>query len=381
MRIAHVCATFPPYCGGTGNVCYHQARELMRCGFDVQVFTRAIRGVPLHEEGEGFGIQRLHPVIDYGNSAFLPGLTSSLKSFDVIHLHYPFYGGETAALAAKLNRVPLVITYHQDVLLGGWAGLLETFLRFSLEKATLRSARRVMFTSMDYYEHSQGRELLSGQEWAVREMPNAVDVERFHPDSRKQSFLSRIEWTDDPFVVLLVAGLDRAHSFKGVEIFLSALRCLPEDVVGVVVGEGELREKYELIARHEGLERRAFFAGRVPEGELAGYYAGADVTVLPSTQRGEAFGPVLLESMACGTPVIASNLSGVRTVVEDEVDGFMVEPKQVEGLTEKVLILKQDKHLRIEMGVRGRRKVVERYAWDKVIPDLIGIYYDVVDGR
>jgi len=117
---------------------------------------------------------------------------------------------------------------------------------------------------------------------------NAVDVERFHPDSRKQSFLSRIEWTDDPFVVLLVAGLDRAHSFKGVEIFLSALRCLPEDVVGVVVGEGELREKYELMRGMKGLNGGHSLRRRVPEGELRDITAGADVTGccrLPSRRR------------------------------------------------------------------------------------------------
>ena len=88
MRIAHVTATFPPYWGGTGNVCYYNARELSRRGHEVHVFTAGVKDAPAEEKMEGVFVHRLKPLIQFGNAFFIPGLVK-LKRFDIIHLHYP----------------------------------------------------------------------------------------------------------------------------------------------------------------------------------------------------------------------------------------------------------------------------------------------------
>jgi len=142
LKIALVTATFPPYRGGTGNVCFHNARELARRGHEAHVFTAALPGAPAHETIEGVVVHRLRPLARAGNAPLLPALSWRLRGFDVIHLHYPFFGGEITALAAKLSRAPLVITYHQDVLLSGVAGLLERLLRRTVGRLALRSATR-----------------------------------------------------------------------------------------------------------------------------------------------------------------------------------------------------------------------------------------------
>ena len=87
MRIAQVVATFPPYRGGTGNVCYHNARDLARRGHDVHVFTMARDGVSTREVLDGMTVHRLRPLARLGNAAALPRLTRALRGFDLIHLH------------------------------------------------------------------------------------------------------------------------------------------------------------------------------------------------------------------------------------------------------------------------------------------------------
>jgi len=107
---------------------------------------------------------------------------------------------------------------------------------------------------------------------------------------------------------------------------------------------------------------------------MSHYYRLAQVTVLPSVTMGEAFGLVLLESMACGTPVIASNLPGVRSVVRDGVDGFLVAPGDAEELGRKMRVLLDDSSQRRAMGKAGRDKVVERYSWEHIGARLAVIY-------
>jgi glycosyltransferase involved in cell wall biosynthesis len=330
-------------------------------------------------------VHRLRPLVQVGNAPVLPQLLRVLGGFDVIHLHYPFYGGEFTALAAKLYRTPLVVTYHQDVFLSGLMGVLEKLLRHSMGRFTLRTADRLLFTSRDYGQASYVSPMLRGREQAIGELPNGVDSRKFtpvHPLSLaaapKMLLRERYRLADGDKVALLVAGLDRAHYFKGVNIFLQALGELPPTVKGVIVGDGELRQEYEATAKRLGMAERLFFAGRVTDEALPHYYRFADVTVLPSVTMGEAFGLVLLESLASGTPVIASNLPGVRTVVAAGQDGFLVQPGNVADLASKLTtLLALPAHERAERGLMGRRKVKKRYSWQRIGRQLEAIYEEL----
>ena len=174
---------------------------------------------------------------------------------------------------------------------------------------------------------------------------------------------------------MLVAGLDVPHYFKGVELFIQAVLELPAIVKGLIVGDGNLRSTYEQQVHKLDGENRILFAGRVSDAELPDYYRLADVTVLPSLTMGEAFGLVLVKSMACGTPVIASNLPGVRTVVDDGRDGYLVQPGDRADLqTGLNRILSLPSAARQAMGAAGRRKVEQHYTWAKAGERLETIY-------
>jgi glycosyltransferase involved in cell wall biosynthesis len=363
LRIAHVTATFPPYRGGTGNVCFHNARELAARGHEVHVFTAAGPNAPARELLAGVQVHRLRPIVRVGNAPVLPGLLAALRGFDVVHLHYPFFGGELSALAARLRSTPLFITYHQDVLLHGAMGVAERVLRHTIGRTALRSADRVFFTSRDYGQASYVQPLLRGRDGHIGEVPNGVDVEAFTPGAPTAALQHAIGPQQGDKVALLVAGLDRAHYFKGVPVFLEALAGLPPNMKGVIVGDGDLRAEYERMAAGLCLDARVTFAGRVADADLPDYYRLADVTVLPSTTMGEAFGLVLVESMACGTPVIASSLPGVRTVVQHGRNGLLVPPGDAAALSRAIARICADMRVHDAMGIAGRAAAVARYSW------------------
>ena len=367
MKLAIVTATFPPYRGGTGNVAYHHARLMHERGHQVTVFTAA------YHQGGGptfpFRVDYLKPVFRMGNAPFTPDLSGKLAGFDVIHLHYPYiFGAELTCWAARRRHQPVVITYHNDLIaakLRGW--LFKEYTKW-LQPRILRSAALIMATSADYAEHSFLKNV-PGIE--VRSVPNGVDVDRFVPGQgmRPKGVPSGSPWA------LFVGALDKAHFFKGLQVLMQAVQSLADWHL-VVVGDGELRPWYVEQAESIGVGDRIHWMGPVEEQGLVGLYQGATVTVLPSTTTGEAFGLVLAESMACGTPVIASDLPGVRSVVPvKEGMGWLAAAGDVADLARVLRGVQQGG--KALAGPSVRRWATERYNWQKVGAGLEEIYRSV----
>lgn len=380
MRIAHVTATFPPHYTGTGMVCYHNALGLARLGHEVTVFT-ADDAPADHVDPREITVRRLPILFRFGNAPFLPQLVR-LEGFDLVHLHYPFYfGSEMIFYRSLAGGPPYVVTYHQDVLFQGALRYPERVHHRLLGRRILARAAKVLATSLDYAHSSRLTDLLRARPGAVGEMPNGVDVGRFQAATDGSSVRDRYSLAQDR-VILFVGALDRAHYFKGVHVLLQALaRMAGNHTRLLVVGEGDLRKEYQRQAVELGLGERVVFCGRVPDEDLPAHYAATDLVVLPSTTMGEAFGVVLLEAMASGKPVVASNLPGVRSVVQDGQDGFLAEPGNAEDLAAKIGWLLNDAKRRQEMGRKGRNKVEERYDWPRLIPRLVETYRVVLEAE
>ena len=382
MKIAHVTATFPPYAGGTGNVAYYNARVLASRGHDVHVFTAMLKTSPDEQTLDGIAVHRLKPWLRYGNAPLLPTLFSQISGFDIIHLHMPFYGGiELLHLLRQQRDTALIITHHQDVKLTGVANIVSTIHDRFIGLEVMSRADRVCFTSLDYAQTSHFTPHLEIRNIKATALPNGVDTSRFAVKPYPERLSEHYQIEDNKFKVLVVGVLDRAHYFKGVTHLLDAIARLENpDVLVFIVGEGELRETYQEHAAKIGLQDVAHFPGFVPDEELPDYYRMADVTVLPSTTPGEAFGLVLLESMACGTPVIASDMPGVRTVVSPPVDGFLFPPgdvKELSDILQTMILLAPE--AREQMGCAGRKKVVREYDWNRIGDILESLYMEVLD--
>ena len=311
----------------------------------------------------------------------MPALVRWASRFDLVHLHYPFYfGAELIWLAWRLFRVPYVVSYHNDVELAGHLRFLTPRHHALIGQRILSDARRLVFTTIDYGRSSYAADLVERP--TTDEVPNGVDTERFHPGVDGSSVRERYSLTAEDCCVLFVGGLDRPHYFKGVNVLLDALGRLPNPHIQlIIVGEGELRTGFERRAAALGLSSRVHFAGRASDDELPTYYAAADLLVLPSVTRGEAFGLVLLEAMACGRPVVASDLPGVRHVVKTTGGGELVRAGDPEALAAAISRLESNTGLREALGRRSRAAVEQNYSWPGIAERLEAMYDAVVDDR
>jgi glycosyltransferase involved in cell wall biosynthesis len=384
MRIAYVTGTFPPYFGGVGNVCYFSAIDLMKLGNDVTILTS--NGYKeKFEYPNGLKVQKLKTPFQIGKSPFIPGLFRiSAKNFDVVHLHHPFYfGSEITYLNSRLRNYRYVITYHMDIPFNSPNKMLRPLLKVydtSVNRRIVKRANKIIVTSMDYALHSRMKGIFNERKDDVIEIPIGVDLDRFYPTSKNKRVLQEYSIRDDEKIVMFVGALDTQHYFKGVDILLEAFSKMDKDETKLfIVGEGNLKPSYINLAKQLKVDKKTVFTGRIEN--LAAFYSIADVVVLPSIDTSEAFGLVLVEAMASGKAVVASNLPGVRTVVDDDYNGFLVEPRNADKLSSRIQVLLNDDGLRKRFGLRGRKKAVEKYSWYKIALQLNEVYLKVIDEK
>ena len=304
-----------------------------------------------------------HTGFRFGHGGYIYALDHLVRDADIVHLHYPFFGtaGRIASLKRKGKIKKLVMTLHMDAAATGLKGFIFDLHRKLFQRRVLDAADVLIASSSDYARHS------SFAPWADRviELPFGVDEQRFVPALDRDAFR--------PFTVLFVGGMDRAHSFKGVAVLLEAISRVP-NIKAKLIGDGNLRSSYESLAHRLSISDRVSFLGKLSSEELPAAYQSSDVLVLPSLLGAEAFGLVALEAQSSGIPVIASDLPGVRTVVADGESGILVPSGDVEALADAILRLESDKELRANMGIAGRKRVLDRFTWSRHVQELLEIY-------
>lgn len=379
MRIAQIVSTFPPYMAGTGNVCLHNSLELAKLGHDVTVFTSKYPDED-YQYPDSIKVVRFKPFFRIGNAPFMPQLMK-LPKFDIVHLHYPFvFGAELVLLNSLVKRNVFVITYHQDLLFKGFLRYLVEGYNEVMGNLVLSKARKILAPSLDYLASSSVKHMMRRRKRDIIELPNGVDTDRFKPGIDCNEIRSNYK-LDDKKVVLFVGALDKAHLHRRVDILIQAFSKIDnQKTVLIIVGEGGLKQYFQNLARDSGIWDKVIFTGRILNEDLPRYYALCDLLVLPST-RVEIFGLVLVEAMACGRPVIASNLPGVRTVVDNSKNGFLVNPGDIDELASKIQYLLEHKDLREEFGKEGRKKVEAKYSWSQIGRQLETTYQAVLGNK
>ena len=372
MKIAEVASTFPPYKGGMGAVAYYNAWALATLGHRVTVFTPRYQSRSLGNDEYPFAVERLYPWFKYGNSGILPQLVWKLWSYDLIHLHYPFFGGAEIIYALdKVKDIKLVVTYHMDVV---GSGLLSKFFKWHTNyilPRILDRADKIIVTSWDYAKNSVLKDRLAAEPERFAEIPCGVNHLVFKPRYRDKDLLTKYDLYDKQ-IVLFVGALDKPHYFKGVNILIQAINKLNDndDFRVLIVGDGDLRHGYESLAKNLGLGKKVIFLGKVEDHILPKLYNLADICVLPSIDKSEAFGIVALEAMSSGTPVIASDLAGVRSVVSKKETGLLVKPGSVQNLADMIQLLLKNPRLARQYGQAGRQRVLDLYTWEKIGENL-----------
>ncbi len=365
MKIAQVTSTFPPYMSGTGTASYFYALELAKLGNDVTVFTSNYPNIS-YTYPSIIKVLRFNYFFKFGNAPFIPQLFG-IKKYDVIHLQYPFFfGAELVYIISKIRRIPYVISYHNDTYANGFKGIYFKIYRKTIMKMIFNDASKIFTSSLDYAEHSFLNYLLDKRENKVIEIPYGVDTAIFDSKINSDEVKQKYDLNDKK-IILFVGGLDRPHFFKGLEYLLTAFqRVNDKNLRLLIIGDGDLKEHYQQLTQLNGIESQVIFVGNVTNEDMPKYYSACDLFVLPSITMGESFGIVLIEAMAMGKPVIASNLPGVRTVVDDGYNGFLVEPKDIDMLASKIKQVLYDPDMCAMLGNNGLKKVKEVYTWDSI---------------
>jgi D-inositol-3-phosphate glycosyltransferase len=214
-------------------------------------------------------------------------------------------------------------------------------------------------------------------------VPPGIDLATFQPLDRTEA---RRKIGYGPGRLLLFVG--RLERLKGVDVAIKALALLRDrdhdDLRLIVLGEdvrdGDESEKERLkaVATSLGVRDRVDFLGSVAHHELPYFYAAADAVVMPSYS--ESFGLVALEAQACGRPVVASGVSGLRSVVRDEVSGYLIDGHDPALYAERIGRLLADPELAQQMGLRGRL-LAQRFSWTRTADRLEELFENVIESR
>jgi D-inositol-3-phosphate glycosyltransferase len=374
-------------------------RELGRMGIHVDVFTRSQdEHVPHVLHDLGYGNRVVHvpagpevPVAKRELPNYIPQFVDGIKAFaaekgihyDIIHSHYWMSGLAAESLSDAWGGVPIVHMFHT---LGEMKNRIaqsdnerENPERIAGERRVLACADRVIVATLA--ELTQLRFLYKASDRKLTIIPPGVDTSHFYPIPADEAKLV-IGLKPDARMILFVG---RIEPLKGVDTLIRAMSCLglkdaDRPVHLAIIGGEPSASPQEMSAEMARLQKlcdelcldqTVVFMGKRDQDKLPYYYSAAEVLVMPSHY--ESFGMVALEAMACGTPVIASDVGGLGFLVQNGETGYTIPDGEPNALCDKLSTLLNDPHLRETMGRRAA-EYAQSYTWDKIAAQIVKVY-------
>jgi rhamnosyl/mannosyltransferase len=362
---------YPPSEGGIERYGHLLCTGLAERHIPVEVIAFAEgRGRTRTERVDGVAVHRLGRHLNLARAPFSFALPAVLRhaaaNCDLLHLNSPNPWMELCHLAIS-GRTRSVVSYHSDVV----RPRLFRGAYLPLARRVLRGAAAVIAGSPAYIESS---DLLSAHRNLCRVIPYPVDTEYF--GTVDPGAVDSIRARHGRFV--LFCG--RLVYYKGVEYLIRAMDKL-QGLKLLVAGRGPEEERLRQTAKALGLDPGVEFLGRVPDDLLRTLYHACECFVLPSVHRCEAFGVVLAEAMACGTPVISTELgTGTSFANLDGETGFVVPPKDSRALAARIALVAEDDELRRALGRNARRRAQELFRKDVVVDQTVRLYGEVLAG-
>ncbi|MBX8635436.1 MAG: glycosyltransferase family 4 protein [Thermoplasmata archaeon] len=364
LKIAQISPYYTPHHGGVESFVRDISVELTRLGHELTVITsRNDRSLPAEEVINGVTVRRVPLLITLLRTPIPRGLHSRIMDeFDVMHAHTPPPSfAYLASRRLKRESIPSVVTYHCDSdLPSRLAGPVVRFLDRRISSSIIAGYSRIVVTTETYAS-------TSANTWRIAPdiVPVGADTRRFFPNPEDRLRTRRRLGIDGKGIVLFVGRLVR---HKGVQYLIEAMKHTGSQTRLMIAGDGEYAPRLKRAARLLSDPSKVTFIGDVPDPVLPSIYRAADVLVVPSTSRLEAFGISAIEAMASGTPVVVSDIPGVREIINDGVQGLRSEPMNPSDMASKINTILENAVLRQAMAeaciVRARefssRVVAER---------------------
>lgn len=369
------------------------ASALARAGVECDVLTR--RDHPSQnavvEVEPGFRVVHLsagpaepvakHDLVDLVDPmaiAVLDHVASEDVQYDALHANYWISGAVGHRLKHQLDR-PLVATFHTLARVKADAGVDDDPVQRAREEQEIIRCADLMLASTDD-ERNQLRSLYGANCDRIEVVPPGVDHEVFRAGDASERAADRAALNLNGHPALLFAG--RIQPLKGADLAVRALAALDDTdaVLFIVGGPSGASGKAEVAHLHElssdlGVTDRVRFVPPQPHDQLARFYRAADVCIVPS--HAESFGLVALEAAACGTPVVAAAVGGLRSLVDDCVTGFLVDGRDPADFAVPVERLIDDPDMANAMGVAAELRS-RRYGWSMTAAKLRRLYADLL---
>ena len=412
MRIAvisyHTCplATLGGKDAGGMNVYVRDlALFLGRQGIHLDVFTRSQdEHVPhvLHDLGFGNRVVHItagpeHPLPRPELACFVPEFANHILDFaekkglkyDLIHSHY-WMSGLAAEVLKESWKVPVIQMFHtlgklkQEIAQN--AEEAEGDYRIMGENRAISVANKIIASTST--EKAQLEDLYNADPDKIEIIPPGVDLSHFYPIPPDESK----EYVGTPMDKKMLLFVGRIEPLKGIKTLLKAIGYISDNgqaeenlclaVIGGELADENGQESEEMKLLHQlrdeyGLKELVTFLGKRSQDSLPYYYSAAEMVIMPSHY--ESFGMVALESMACGTPVIASMVGGLIHLVEDGVTGYHVPVDDPVALSERISGLLKDKSLRYRMG-HDAFAFAKKYDWKNITDRMIQTYDELLAG-
>ncbi len=382
MKILFLNYEYPPLGGGAGNATEYLLKAYAKVpDLEVHLVTSSadsqehhltvggnvfIHSLLIGKNAETLHFQSIFDVFRYSWTGYR--FSRKLLSgghFDAIHAFFSVPCGVQAYLLGRRFRIPYIVSLRgADV-----PGYSE---RFSLLYIVLRPIIRCVWKrAAAVIANSSGLKQLALRTNAKQEIsiiPNGIDSEHFRPkkEMRPQG------------VFIITLGASRVTARKGIQYLIEAVSRLVAKYPRIrlkILGDGNDRERLEKMVKELKLENHVSFLGRIPRDETASYYQEASVFVLPSLNEGMS--NAMLEALASGLPIIATDTGGSQELVADGENGFIVEMKSAEDIAEKLEHLISDPELRRRFGEASRRRA-EQMSWKNVAAAYCDLYQKII---
>lgn len=386
MKLLFALTYYYPHISGLTLVVQRLAEALAARGHLITVLaSQHSRELPREETHGGVRIVRVPVAFRVSKGAVMPAYArvapSLVRAHEGVLINLPNTPVEAfvlSFLSRLVIRRPVVAAYHCDLQLpGGLAGRLLSEAVFLSNAATGLLARRVVAGTDDYAAHSRFLRLFERKRDTI---PYAVPMRPANGEAVRAFRLRHA-----PRGERLIGVAARFASEKGVEYLIDALPRVRERIPDVkilftcdprhVIGEADYWRRVEPMLA--GVREHVAFLGTLDAEQLAAFYGACDVTTLPSVNGTESFGLVQLESMLCGTPVVASDLAGVRVPVQTTGMGRIVPPRDAVGLADALV----EVMLRRERYVRPRAEIEDHFSFDRMVRGYEDLFERLTTGK
>ena len=371
MRVLHIYKDYAPVMGGIENHIAILAQAQRAQGIDARVLVTntssetvetVIDGVPVVKTGRQLNVSSA-PL----SLGFYPWLRRLGDGIDITHAHLPYPPGELGHMLLGRSR-GLVLSYHSDIVRQKILGALYSpFLRL-----LLRQADRISVSNPTYIRTSP---FLARVADKCSVIPFGIDLQDFAATPERKQRAAEIRARYAPKPLLLFVG--RLRHYKGLNVLIEAMQTI--DAHLLVVGAGMMETAWRAQATSLGLDERITFLGDLSDAEKLEMLHAADLFVLPSTNRAEAFGIVLIEAMACGLPLISTELgTGTSFVNQHEQTGLVVPPDDPPAMAAAINRILTDEPLRQRMAAASLARAQSEFNVGTMAARMLELYENVL---